>query len=498
MHPPRLRVLVALAATCLVASPLLSGTANAQSEARSTPVIFPAPDGTVMSYVINAKNEAPGHTKQIERAVVKSGGVVVQTWSEIGVVVAHSDRASFRSAMKESAAASIASMGATRTAPVYEGTPDDIPAPWSVQGHAAAPEPSSSSSSSSAGTSGAGASSRGAAEAIVPDPREGEQWDNKAIKADRAHEVTDGSRDVLVGVLDTGIDPTHPDLAANIDRSKSVNCTDAGRPDRSPTSWYNTVNGHGTHVAGTIAGDRNGIGIVGVAPNVRVASVKVSNDENLIFPEFAVCGFMWVAEQAFDVTNSSYYVDPLTFWCGDQPEEKASIDAVQKAINYATSRGVVNAAAAGNQSYDLSNKVNDGARVINNSCKHVPAELDNVISVSATTSLGKLATFSNRGIDSIDVAAPGHGILSTIPGGGYASWSGTSMASPHAAGVLALLKSAHPQWSPTELSQALEGQADDRACQPADTGDKGAPCVGPVTDNSYYGEGLIDALEAVS
>ena len=174
-----------------------------------------------------------------------------------------------------------------------------------------------------------------------------------------------------------------------------MNCTDAGRPDTSPTGWYNTVNGHGTHVAGIVAGARNGSGIVGIAPGVRVASVKVSGDEDRIFPEYAVCGFMWVAEHGFDVTNNSYYVDPLTFWCNDQPEQKASIDALQKAVRYATDHGVANAVAAGNQSYDLAHKTtdttgspNDGPavnRTINQGCKTIPAELDDVVSVSAIT-----------------------------------------------------------------------------------------------------------------
>ena len=130
------------------------------------------------------------------------------------------------------------------------------------------------------------------------DPREAEQWDMQMIKADQAHKITDGSRNVLVGVLDSGIDPDHPDLAANIDVANSVNCTDAGRPDLSATGWYPTTSDHGTHVAGTIAAARNGVGIVGVAPNVRMASVKVVNDDGFIYPEYAVCGFVWAGLQA--------------------------------------------------------------------------------------------------------------------------------------------------------------------------------------------------------
>ena len=123
---------------------------------------------------------------------------------------------------------------------------------------------------------------------------------------------TDGSRSVVVGVLDSGID--------------------AGRPDTSPTSWLPTTSDHGTHVAGTIAAARNGVGIVGVAPNVRVASVKVVNDDGFIYPEYAVCGFVWAATHHMDVTNNSYYVDPYEFWCDDQPDQAAAMEAVRRAV----------------------------------------------------------------------------------------------------------------------------------------------------------------------
>ena len=115
------------------------------------------------------------------------------------------------------------------------------------------------------------------------------------IKADQAQQVTDGSRNVVVGVLDSGIEADHPDLAANIDAADSVSCIDAGRPTpRRPrgSTTRTPASDHGTHVAGTIAAARNGVGIVGVAPNVRLASVKVVNADGFIYPEYAVCGFV--------------------------------------------------------------------------------------------------------------------------------------------------------------------------------------------------------------
>ena len=119
---------------------------------------------------------------------------------------------------------------------------------------------------------------------------------------------------------------------------------------------------------------------------------------------------------------------------------------------------------------------------------------NNTTSVSVLVS--RLSSFSNRGLGVIDVAAPGSSILSTIVrNNGYGLKSGTSMASPHVAGVLALMKSAHPSWTPAEMIAKIRQQADDKACS---TTTAGAPCVGPVADNSYFGEGMVDALDAVS
>ena len=337
----------------------------------------------------------------------------------------------------------------------------------------------------------------------------------KVIKADQAHQRTDGSSDVLVGVLDSGIDADHPDLDANIDTDASVNCTDAGRVDRSATGWQPTTSDHGTHVAGTIAAARNGVGIVGVAPDARMASVKVVNDDGFIYPEYAICGFMWAGLEGMDVTNNSYYVDPFMYWCGDQPDQAAAMEAVNRAVQWSTGQGVVHAAAAGNAATDLANNTTDTAspndsqpitRTINSGCLDIPAELPGVVTVSSFARKAQtldtwLSSFSNRGLGVIDVGAPGSSILSTIVNGnGYGLKSGTSMASPHAAGVLALLAGTHPAWSPAQLKAALEAQADDKPCsapQPRPAGARPA-CEGPASDNGYAGEGMVDALDAVT
>ena len=351
-HPFRRRAAAGIAVTAALGAALLTGTGATATVAEdtSTPVPMPSPEGTVMSYLLNARIANPGQTHVLAKAVAKAEGAVVQAWPQIGVVVAHSTNDTFRADVAAAAGRALESVGSTRTVGVSEGTPADISTTW---GHGASgyKKDAKKPANGDVGTE--------ATEAVAPDPRESEQWDMQMIKADQAHAITDGSRNVVVGVLDSGIDPDHPDLAANIDVEDSVNCTDAGRPDTSPTGWYPTTSDHGTHVAGTIGAARNGVGIVGVAPGVRMAAVKVVNDAGFIYPEYAVCGFVWAGLHHMDVTNNSYYVDPFEFYCEDQPDQYAAKEAVRRAVEWSTERGVVHAAAAGNSAYDLSNKTKD-------------------------------------------------------------------------------------------------------------------------------------------
>ena len=173
----------------------------------------------------------------------------------------------------------------------------------------------------------------------------------------------------------------------------------------------------------------------------------------------------------------------------------------------------MHAAAAGNAATDLSNNTTDTSspndsqpvpRTINSGCLDIPAELPGVVTVSSFARIGEtldtqLSSFSNRGLDVIDVGAPGSRILSTIVNGnGYGLKSGTSMASPHAAGVLALLAGTHPSWGPAQLKAALEGEADDKPCSPPQNNSGADRAWGTDSDNGYAGEGMVDALDAVT
>ncbi|MVA76944.1 S8 family serine peptidase [Auraticoccus sp. F435] len=438
----------------------------------------PGADGELMSYVVNTRPSA-AQTERAEQAVEAAGGTVVQSWPQIGVVVAHSDSDSFSADVRTGRLGrSVVSVGATRTAAVE------------------VPEAGPQLRVARTGDTFAERQGVSATEVVATDPREAEQWDMAQIGADVAD---DGSSDVVVGVLDSGIDDTHPDLAPNLDASRSVGCTDAGVPDTDRSAWIPTTSDHGTHVAGTIAAARNGIGIVGVAPESTLTSIKVVNDDGFIYPEYAICGFVWAAEHDVDVTNNSYYIDPWQFWCGSDPDQAAVKEAVTRAVEYSEKRGVVSAAAAGNSNYDLAHKTTDSSspndttpvtRDLDAGCLDLPAEIDGVVTVASNDVDVLKSSFSNYGEGVIDVTAPGSRILSTTLNGGYGLKSGTSMASPHAAGVLALLKAEHPGAKPAQLVRMLTRQADDVACPDDDR------CTGTTDDNAFYGEGLVDAAEA--
>ncbi|MGW3959413.1 S8 family peptidase [Amycolatopsis sp. NPDC005003] len=321
----------------------------------------------------------------------------------------------------------------------------------------------------------------------------GQQWDMRMIDAGRLR----GSRDVVVGVLDSGIDPDHPDLSGAVDRDDSAGCL-TGAPDRSPSAWVPTTSVHGTHVAGIIAAAGDGRGVTGVAPGVRVASVKVIDDRGYADPEAAVCGLMWAAARHMRVTNSSFFVNPWTLSCIRGNDRGVVHEALARAVEFSTSAGTLNVAAATNEAVDLTPSARSGARGAGSGCEALPAGLRDVVAVSAVGADRVKAGYSSYGLGVIDVTAPGgeagECVLSTVPGG-YAPMCGTSMAAPHATGVLALLASAAPDARPRQLRRTLEAQAMPMPC-PADydlTGDglQDAYCAGYEGYNGFYGHGMV-------
>ncbi|MEU8843492.1 S8 family serine peptidase [Streptomyces roseus] len=408
---------------------------------------------------------APGDSSAVRAAVAANGGTVFSNFDSIGVIVAHSASAGFAATMR--GVSGVQQVGATRTS--------DVPA--DAYNPALPANPAQS-------TTPAGEPVRA---------------DMSQIKADQAWAVTTGSPSVKVGILDTGVDDQHQDLAPNFNAADSVSCA-YGKPDTRAGAWRD-VDSHGTHVAGTIAAAKNGKGVVGVAPGVKISAVRVAEPGNsFFFAENTICGFVWAGDHGFKVTNNSYYTDPWQFNCPDNIDQAAIIEGVKRAQEYAEGKGSLQIAAAGNEDYDLAHKTTDSAspndstpvtRTITNACLDIPTELPGVVTVAANGSGTSKASFSNFGSGVIDVAAPGSDVYSTIPGGKYGTKSGTSMATPHVVGVAALLASTNPGITPAQLRDKLATQANDIAC-PSDS-----RCTGTAANNSFFGEGQVDALKAV-
>ncbi|CAL9603826.1 S8 family serine peptidase [Streptomyces sp. Tu 3180] len=501
---PRHRRAVAIPAGMAVATALafLPNTAAAAAPAAGAPAV--SADATPLSYVVNVRG-GHGASAHVKKAIGEAGGTVVTSYDKIGVIVVHSSNPDFAKTVRK--VRGVQSAGATRTAPLPSASTADMGTPKVLSAAEVA----------------------GAEAAEGQDPLQGLQWDLPAIKADRAHEKSLGSAEVTVAVIDTGVDDTHPDIAPNFDRAASVNCV-SGKPDTSEGAWRPgpSESAHGTHVAGEIAAAKNGVGMTGVAPGVKVSGIKVSNPDGFFYTEAVVCGFMWAAEHGVDVTNNSYYTDPWYFNCTDDPDQKALVEAVTRASRYAERKGAVNVAAAGNENYDLAadeitdpvspNDSTPSERVIDPSeCFDIPTQLPGVVTVAATGAKGLKSSFSNYGRGVVDIAAPGGDstayqkpeapatsglILGTLPGGKWGYMAGTSMASPHVAGVAALIRSTHPHASPALVKALLYAQADATACtDPYDIDGDGkvdAVCEGPKNRNGFYGWGMTDALDAVT
>lgn len=434
-------------------------------------------------------------TDKAAARVAAAGGTVVAAYDQIGVLVARSTSTAFAGAVAGAGVESVASTAGLGTTLID----DDLVEAVDTAAVAAAGDPTA-------------------------EPLWSAQWDMAQIDVAAAHAVTTGDSSVVVGVLDSGIDANHPDLATQVAKDQSASCL-GGVVDTSQAAWSPTNSSHGTHVAGTIAAAINGVGIAGVAPGVKVASVKVVNDDGFIFPEAAVCAYLWAADHGMPITNNSYFIDPWEFNCVNDERQRPVWQAVQRALRYSSAQGTLTVASAGNSNVDLQHKFtdssspNDGSapiedRTINGACRDLPAEAPGVVTVSAVGPTEQKSYYSSYGQGVVDVTAPGgdtrfrtggvsstitDAVLSTIPGGGYGYSQGTSMAGPHAAGVAALALSAHPGMKPGQLASFLERTATPIACPEGVYEPRPgwpATCTGGER-NGFYGAGNVNAFNAV-
>ncbi|MGD6803427.1 S8 family serine peptidase [Rossellomorea vietnamensis] len=275
------------------------------------------------------------------------------------------------------------------------------------------------------------------------DPYYSLQWHHETIESEAAWNLTKGSSDVVVAVIDDGVDTAHPELS-----DKIVSPYDA---------VYNTATNskgdHGTHVAGTIASSMdNGIGLAGVAPSASIMPIDVFVGDSA-YSSDVIDAIYYAVENGADIINMSLGSDTSSYY-------------YNQAVQYAYNSGVVVIAAAGND---------------NTSTPSYPASYPNVISVASTNEYDFKSSFSNYG-SYIDIAAPGSGIYATYPYGSYGSMSGTSMASPVVAGVAALILANEPGLTNDQVAQRLYDTADD---------------LGVSGKDSFYGNGRVNARKAV-
>lgn len=394
------------------------------------------------------------------------------------------------------------------------------------------------------------------------------QWDMALINAgdNGSYQYATG-KGVTVGVIDSGVDFNHADIAPNLDVDLSCSFIFDDTPTADPAEVANgdcsnkgavqDLNGHGSHVASTIGAPINGIGIAGVAPEATIVGLKACTKVGYCFADSVVAALRYAGDQQLDVVNLSLFADPYLYYCKNEKEQKAILKDLESAARYARQQGVLVVTSAGNEQADLQHPGFDTTspdwppdsaeiRDIKNNCRVAPTELPGVLTVSATGPVGYpgydlwIADYSSVGMSRVDVTAPGGdffqatgtvqdailaaltstsdpndgiwdfydfleqaafpGLTSLDQGYRYAFLNGTSMSSPHAAGVAALVKEMHPEWSPGAVKAAVQRSAQKLEC-PADwvplgEDDERERCYGKNGRTSFFGHGLVDAEAA--
>ena len=279
---------------------------------------------------------------------------------------------------------------------------------------------------------------------VPTDPLFGSQWNMSRIQVPEAHALTRGRAGVRVAIVDTGVDMKHPDLAGHVESVWDfIHQDDDARDD----------NGHGTHCAGVVAAQPDGVGVMGVAPGVTVLAVKALDAEGLGTWSQVAEGIVAAVRRRADVINLSLGAPQASF-------------TLSEAVKFAVGSGVTVVAAAGNE---------------NSESPSYPASWPGVVSVGSSNTKDLKSPFSNYG-PTITLAAPGSKIVSTLRYGEWGEMSGTSMASPHVAGVAALIKSVAPGFTSAQIRDRLVATVDD---------------LGAPGRDDQTGAGRVNALRAI-
>jgi len=505
------------------------------------------------------------------RAVAKAGGTLVKENTAVGLATVKSPNPRFLADVSTGAGVE----GVARSRPIGY-------APTLTRPKAADVEKAREA---------AAAAGSAKASPVSPEPLAPLQWDMAMIRAtaDGSYAVNTGDKRVRVGIMDTGVDGSHPDIAPNFDRALSRNFTTdiplidgpcADEPDHSCSDPADVdEDGHGTHVAGIIGAALNGLGIAGVAPNVTLVNIRAGQDSGFFFLQPTVDALTYAGDNGIDVVNMSFYTDPWLYNCANNPadspaeqlEQRTIIAATQRALDYAWGHNVTLIAALGNEHTDLGHPTSDPTspdfppgtertRTVDNACLDMPTEGNHVIGVSALGPSTAKSDYSNYGVEQTDLSAPGgyfrdlfgtpqfrtvgNEVLSAYPEalarasgdvdangvpttpfvvrdcqhgvcGYYQYLQGTSMAAPHAVGVAALIvskfgmrdRSGGLTLPPSATEQLLYRLATDHPCpeprlvsytnvgRPASYD---ALCEGSPAFNGFYGNGIVDALSAVT
>lgn len=567
----RKALLAVVATTAVVGSTAAATPSSAQPSAQQ---VEAAPSSTTTDYVVLYR---AGVSAAVARAAIaKAGGTVLSDNTKVGYARVRSTRSTFAAA----ADASPALEGAARnrvigtTRPVSKAKIDQVERQVAARGGATISD----------------AAAAPAAAPITPEPLANAQWDMRQIGATAtgSYAENQGKPAVLVGVIDTGIDGTHPDIKPNFNSRLSRNFTTDIPLIDGPCEHPSCVDpsnedddGHGTHVASTIASPINGLGVAGVAPRVTLVNIRAGQDSGFFFLQATLDALTYAGDIGVDVVNMSYYTDPWLYNCLDNPadtpteqaEQRVVRNATQRAITYARNHGVLPVSAEGNEATDLGNPTSDDTspdfppdaahpRTVDNTCINVPAETRGVVTVSATGISTRKSYYSNYGTEQTDIAAPGGdtydtpdntrnlsgAVLAAMPknvadaegvlnpdgtpnttavvrdcSGAtcayYQYLQGTSMASPHAVGVAALIVSAHGTHDalhggltldPAQTQSLLYATAVPHACPSprlftytritptSGTQTASAYCDGGISKNGFYGHGIVNAFNAVT
>jgi subtilisin family serine protease len=387
-----------------------------------------AEQGMARDYVVVYK--AGASAQDAHAAIADAGGQIVEENAAIGVATVRSTDANFGDKVANEGALE----GAASNQPIGQAPPDR-----QIRKREGIERPGRDQRGRQGGGKGHQPKPpKGGA--VTADPLADRQWDMRAIGATPtgSYAKQQGSRDVRVGIIDTGIDASHPDIAPNFDKDLSRNftvddpvidgpceaeadhsCNDASNVDEA---------GHGTHVAGTIGAPLNGLGMSGVAPKVDLVNLRAGQDSGYFFLGPTLDALTYAGDHGIDVVNMSYYIDPWLFNCAANPadspteqrEQRLVITATQRALDYARERGVTLVAAEGNGHTDLGTPTSDNTspdypdqvksphpRTIDNSCISMPTEGTGVIGVTSIAPDGRKAYYSDYGLEQADVSAPG-------------------------------------------------------------------------------------------